>query len=1111
MANFGYPTPNYLPQNVAQHEQSSKKSTSRPAQADDIEAVEHKKEDENLREKRFLGAPIISKSSTSGHFGSTSPFFAEIKRCLNLKLDGVPSKNPTLIPMMVEKAAEGIIEEGKQIGKERRAEKIASALREKKDAGMEEVWKQCVYLYTSENFLYESLNSMMKSVGDKEQEKIWKNKVPILGPFCLLLMDNPFKKETNEKNIIYRGANMVAEQIGQYEEMAKDKNSYKSFQVYTSCTRSRKKAKALGNTLFIMEVLTGSVIDLSPYSKYPKEEEELIPPGVCFHVKSAEFDRKKNRYTINLELQKKISKKAAIPVALSTVAKKHIFFAYAKDDESGAPIVKKLKDHFIQRRFRVYHPRQNEDVNTKIADGIEKAAAVLVFPSLALETSKPGLKLLNYADQTKTPIINIKICEDFQPMAWLGAILAPAKSCSTDFDEVIQTMISMGIKTGDLVLERGEKNEPQPIQEYLFQGETNSGNLKASYYQSDKEFPMKFKFLGLKDRKVFGQGDDKDGVFTLAGEYKIENMLGVIEMKKEYVGKPPVTYKGNMLFQELNCTIEGQWKMDDVSDKFVMHLTLPKSYTTHMETMAPPKISRKQGTKVMISYCPCQVDLAQKITKGLIAKGIPAVCPPMNVREMIKTAVQKARVVVPLMSKAYEASNTAKHVLSYVDEAGIPIVPVKAQNPYSQSGWLGVICAGALWTQMTNANEFEKTLDDLIKQLQPYMIDCDNQEEQNNVLVDEEFIEGYYMESGEEIPFDFDMFSLINGYIAGEGEDDVGSFVINGEYYSSSDTEDLKFEFEKQYIEKYSIQYFGIITEEDSVLFFDGRWSRGDLSDIFHLEAPTFEPTESEKFHIMLSYNWSHQQKVKKIANKLKEKKIPIWFDIDGDMKGNINSAMANGVEGAAMIISFNTVAYSKSINCQKEFTYATQLKKTILPVLLENEKSFQDTWLGKAIESLEKVNMENESEFDSSFDVILQHIEKACEEKVKEDDDETEVITRFEGGAVHGEYYERDQSFDMTFDFFSLIEGSVAGQGSSNDIAFTITGDYDNEGNVSFTKQYVGKHAVEYEGILHCDEFGGFKIEGKWYTNNATGDFYVESIDDTNDDTNDDTTSNTS
>ncbi|CAF3072703.1 unnamed protein product [Rotaria sp. Silwood2] len=272
-----------------------------------IKEIEHKSKDEHLREERFMGLLISSESSFGGRFGSASPFFIEIKKYLNFEPNDISSKTSAMISMFVEKVAQGIIEEGKQIGKERKAEKMAAMLRQKKNEGLEEVWKQCVYLYTSKNFLYKALNTTMKLVGDKEQENIWRSKVPTLGPFCFLLLNNPFNKELTKNKTIYRSANMTPEQIIQYEEMAKNKSSHRSFTVYTSCTRNRKKAKALGNTLLIMEVLDGFIMDISPYSKYPEEEEELITPGVRLCVKSVTFNQKKNRYLINLELRQKLT------------------------------------------------------------------------------------------------------------------------------------------------------------------------------------------------------------------------------------------------------------------------------------------------------------------------------------------------------------------------------------------------------------------------------------------------------------------------------------------------------------------------------------------------------------------------------------------------------------------------------------------------------------------------------------------------------------------------------------------------------------------------------------------------------------------------------------
>ncbi|CAF3553948.1 unnamed protein product [Rotaria sp. Silwood1] len=716
--------------------------------------------------------------------------------------------------------------------------------------------------------------------------------------------------------------------------------------------------------------------------------------------------------------------------------------------------------------------------------------------------SKTGSKLLNYADQTKTPILTINIYEDFQPKGWLGAILAPTKSCSTNFDEVIQSLISLGIKTNHLVLERNEENEPQPIEEYLFYGGTKLGDLSANYHYSGQEFLMEFKFLGLKSGKVFGLGDDDVGAFTLAGHYKLEDGCGDIEMHKQYVGKHSVKYEGKISFQAITCVIEGHWKIEEMSDRFCMHLTLPRPYTTEREKTPLPKVSLRQGSKVMISYCPCQYDLAQKITEGLIAKGIPAVCPPMRVHDMIKIAAQEARVVVPLMSDAYEASNTAKYVLSYVDEAGIPIVPVKTQDHYAQSGWLGVICAGALWIRITNTSDFEKRLKDLTKQLHPYISDSVDEEQFVDTLVDETLPQGYYIQWGQKFDMTFNMFALINGCIAGEGHDEIGGFVINGKYTCLPNKKDFEFQFKKHYIGQHDVQYFGTITKHGSQLFFDGRWLLDALSDSFHLEVSCDQSSRPKGLHIMLSYQWNSQELVKRVANMLKQMNIPIWFDVAGDMKGNINSAMANGVEGAAAIISFSTVAYSNSINCQKEFTYARQLKKCIVPVLLENEKNLQNTWLGMIIASLNKVNMQDESQLHPSFDILVQHINRALEETQDEDSHRPHVITRFEGSAVRGKYYQYGQAFDMVFDFFSLREGRVSGQGNDDIGPFTMAGTYDNEGKVCFVKQYVGKHAVEYEGNLHYDNLGGFKIQGKWNINVLTDDFSLESINHLNGDT---------
>ncbi|CAF0804721.1 unnamed protein product [Adineta steineri] len=274
-----------------------------------IKRVVRKREDKHLREARFMDLPVSSGRSFGGEYGWVSPFVIAVRRNMSLKTDELPSKKPNMIPMLVEKAARGIIEEGKHIRKEREAEQLAKMLREKKNMGIEEVWKCCIYLYSLESFLYKTLNAAMRLVGDQEQEQAWRSKVRTLGPFCLLLWDDPFNTKATTKKTLYRGATLTEEQIAKYEEMAKDDKAYGSFQAYTSTSRNREEAEKFGNTLFIMEVLYAFIADLSEISEYPKEAEELVTPGVCFSVESVEFDRKKNKHLIHLQLRQKWSGK----------------------------------------------------------------------------------------------------------------------------------------------------------------------------------------------------------------------------------------------------------------------------------------------------------------------------------------------------------------------------------------------------------------------------------------------------------------------------------------------------------------------------------------------------------------------------------------------------------------------------------------------------------------------------------------------------------------------------------------------------------------------------------------------------------------------------------
>ena len=87
--------------------------------------------------------------------------------------------------------------------------------------------------------------------------------------------------------------------------------------------------------------------------------------------------------------------------------------------------------------------------------------------------------------------------------------------------------------------------------------------------------------------------------------------------------------------------------------------------------------------------------------------------------------------------------------------------------------------------------------------------------------------------------------------------------------------------------------------------------------------------------------------------------------------------------------------------------------------------------------------------------------------------------------------YYEQNgQRNEMRFAQFAAIQGQgVFGSGSDNIGQFQIQGNVSNNGDIMFTKQYMGKHAVRYTGRI-----SGSSIDGTWELQGAgTGKFHIE------------------
>jgi hypothetical protein len=207
--------------------------------------------------------------------------------------------------MLVERAAEGIVSEARQVGKEKEGQWMAEQLLKVKDENEYEVAKCCVRLYCMESFFYKKMNEVMRLGPYEKYQTLWQSKLSTFGPFACLLfgsqrrLSDPAAAKTKT---VYRGANFSPEQIEQYQQnttFSKANRNCGQFLAFTSTSRNREKAQQFGNVLFVIEIGEADGFDVSLYSEFD-EEEHLLSPHFYFSIESCLFDNEINKWVITL-------------------------------------------------------------------------------------------------------------------------------------------------------------------------------------------------------------------------------------------------------------------------------------------------------------------------------------------------------------------------------------------------------------------------------------------------------------------------------------------------------------------------------------------------------------------------------------------------------------------------------------------------------------------------------------------------------------------------------------------------------------------------------------------------------------------------------------------
>ena len=113
---------------------------------------------------------------------------------------------------------------------------------------------------------------------------------------------------------------------------------------------------------------------------------------------------------------------------------------------------------------------------------------------------------------------------------------------------------------------------------------------------------------------------------------------------------------------------------------------------------------------------------------------------------------------------------------------------------------------------------------------------------------------------------------------------------------------------------------------------------------------------------LFFSHDWkldsmgrNNHKRVHAIVKKIQKYGYTTWFD-EEDMTGNIDAAMADGIEQADAVIVCITESYCNKINnasrdtrirdnCLKEWTYAHARGKLMIPLIMEPNMLNTNNW----------------------------------------------------------------------------------------------------------------------------------------------------------------------
>ncbi|XP_077985902.1 uncharacterized protein LOC144440406 [Glandiceps talaboti] len=126
--------------------------------------------------------------------------------------------------------------------------------------------------------------------------------------------------------------------------------------------------------------------------------------------------------------------------------------------------------------------------------------------------------------------------------------------------------------------------------------------------------------------------------------------------------------------------------------------------------------------RVMISYCWANKDIVWKIEEELrlrhkITTWIDKKDIGGNLYEGMATGVDTADIVILCISEDYQKSANCGKEGQLAAQKKKTIIPIKVTKVNILDGWTGIVCAGKLWIDFTNQDNFDEKVEELVRRI----------------------------------------------------------------------------------------------------------------------------------------------------------------------------------------------------------------------------------------------------------------------------------------------------------------------------------------------------------------------------------------------------------